>query len=188
VSRVRDEILPEPADVVATGTLRHLWSPWRIEYIKGPHDDAGCIFCEKPAGGDDAANLVLARRDGAFALLNAYPYNPGHIMVAPRRHTGDFESLQPAELADVDALIQESLRVLREAEAPHGFNIGMNLSRSAGAGIPDHLHWHIVPRWTGDTNFISIVGETRVLPELLAETYAALRPGFDAGQAASSDA
>ena len=157
----------------------HLWSPWRIEYIKGPHDDdAGCIFCEKPAGDDDEANLILAKRGAAFALLNAYPYNPGHIMVAPRRHTGDFESLDAAELADVSALIQDSIRVLREAEEPHGFNVGMNLSRSAGAGIPDHLHWHIVPRWTGDTNFISIVGETRVLPELLAETYARLKPLF----------
>jgi len=158
--------------------MDYLWSPWRIEYIKGPHDDVGCIFCEKPAAGDDDTNLILARATHAFALLNAYPYNPGHVMVAPFRHTGDFESLTAEESADVDLLIKRTLGVLREGEAPHGFNIGMNLARTAGAGIPDHLHWHIVPRWNGDTNFISIVGETRVLPELLAETYARLKPLF----------
>jgi ATP adenylyltransferase len=180
VSGVRDEIEDgrDKEQRSPAGSFEHLWSPWRIGYIKGPHDNVVCIFCEKPAGGDDPANLILARRERAFALLNAYPYNPGHIMVAPVRHTGDFESLSPEELADVDSLIQESLRVLREGEQPHGFNIGMNLSRSAGAGIPDHLHWHVVPRWNGDTNFISIIGETRVLPELLAETYDRLKPLF----------
>ena len=170
-----DPAWPEPA---GAGSMGYLWSPWRMEYIRSPHDGAACIFCERVEGVDDASNLILTRRAHAFALLNAYPYNPGHIMVAPLRHTGDLESLEPAEFADVDRLLKDSVRVLREAEAPHGFNIGMNLSRAAGAGIPDHLHWHIVPRWSGDTNFISIVGETRVLPELLAETYARLRPGF----------
>jgi ATP adenylyltransferase len=168
----------DPVDAGSgTGSMEYLWSPWRIEYIKGP-DHAGCIFCEKPAAGDDEPNLILAREAHAFALLNAYPYNPGHVMVAPFRHTGDLESLSVEESADVDALIKRTLRVLREAEAPHGFNIGMNLSRTAGAGIPDHLHWHVVPRWNGDTNFISIVGETRVLPELLAETYSHLKPRY----------
>ena len=170
-----------PADAgPGAGGTQYLWSPWRIEYIKGPHDDAGCIFCEKVAApiSADAENLILHRGARAFALLNAFPYNPGHIMVAPVRHTGDFESLTPEEAGESTRLLQESLRVLREADAPHGFNVGMNLARSAGAGIPDHLHWHVVPRWNGDTNFISIVGETRVLPELLAETYARLRPLF----------
>jgi ATP adenylyltransferase len=156
----------------------YLWSPWRIEYIKGPHDDSVCIFCDKPAGDDDEANLILARNEHAFVLLNAYPYNPGHLMVAPLRHTGDLESLSADEARDADLLLKESVRVLREGEAPHGFNLGMNRSRTAGAGIPDHLHWHVVPRWNGDTNFMSIVGETRVLPELLAETYARLKPLF----------
>jgi ATP adenylyltransferase len=172
VSAVREETAG------GAGPTQHLWSPWRIEYIRGTHDPDTCIFCEGIAGDDDAANLVLARAERAFALLNAYPYNPGHIMVAPVRHTGDLESLEAGELADIDRLMKESVRALREGEAPDGFNIGMNLSRSAGAGIPDHLHWHVVPRWSGDTNFISIVGETRVLPELLAETYARLRPLF----------
>src|SRR5207249_9762944 len=125
----------------------YLWSPWRIEYIKGPRDDSVCIFCEKPAAGDDETSRILARNDGAFVMLNAYPYNPGHLMVAPFRHTGDYESLSPEELLDANRLIQASLRVLREREGPHGFNLGMNLARTAGAGIPDHLHWHIVPRW-----------------------------------------
>jgi ATP adenylyltransferase len=154
----------------------YLWSPWRIEYIRGPHDHGTCIFCQKLAEADDPDSLVLARSEHAFALLNAYPYNPGHIMVAPVRHTGDFESLSAVELAETDRLLQETVRVLREGESPDGFNLGMNLARSAGAGIPDHLHWHVVPRWSGDTNFISIVGETRVLPELLAESYARLKP------------
>ena len=150
-----------------------------MAYIEASHDEPeGCLFCELLARDDDESAFILTRDGVAFALLNAYPYNPGHIMVAPTRHTGDFESLAGEELADADRLMQEALRVLREAEAPHGFNIGMNLSRSAGAGIPDHLHWHVVPRWNGDTNFISIVGETRVLPELLAETYARLQPLF----------
>ncbi len=158
--------------------MQYLWSPWRMEYIEGVHDASACIFCERLEADDDPSNLILARAERAFALLNAYPYNPGHIMVAPARHTGDFESLGSDEMGDIDRLLRECVRVLREGEAPHGFNIGMNLSRSAGAGIPDHLHWHVVPRWTGDTNFISIVGETRVLPQLLAETYARLRPLF----------
>ncbi len=168
------------AVVEGGAAMDRLWSPWRIGYIKGPHDDTGCIFCDKFGAPpeDDAGSLVLARGDHAFALLNAFPYNPGHIMVAPVRHTGDLESLSADELAGADRLIQASVRVLREVEAPHGFNIGMNLSRSAGAGIPDHLHWHVVPRWNGDTNFMSIVGQTRVLPELLADTYAHLRPHF----------
>ena len=179
---MRDEAVDSThaRDAGGAGPTQYLWSPWRIEYIKGPHDDDGCVFCDK-AGAEpsqDAANLILARGPLAFALLNAYPYNPGHIMVAPVRHTGDFESLTADELADANRLIQASLRVLREAEAPHGFNIGLNLARAAGAGIPDHLHWHVVPRWGGDTNFISVVGETRVLPELLAETYARLAPLF----------
>jgi len=156
----------------------YLWSPWRIEYIKGPHDDSVCIFCEKPAAGDDETSRILARNDGAFVMLNTYPYNPGHLMVAPFRHTGDYESLSPEELLDANRLIQASLRVLRQGEGPHGLNLGMNLARTAGAGIRDHLHWHIVPQWNGDTNYMSIVGETRVLPELLAETYARLKPLF----------
>ncbi len=159
--------------------MDRLWSPWRMEYIeaaKGEPD--GCIFCDLPAKGDDAATLILARGERAFVLMNSFPYNPGHLMVAPLRHTGDFEDLRDDELSDLDGLLKRSLRALREEMEPHGFNIGMNLGRVAGAGIPDHVHWHVVPRWNGDTNFMPVVGQTRVLPELLQETYRKLAPRF----------
>ena len=157
--------------------MDRLWSPWRMEYIEAAKaEPEGCIFCDLPAKGDDAATYILRRGEHGFVLLNSFPYNPGHVMVAPFRHTGDLEGLDPAELLDLDRLMQESIRALREEMAPHGFNVGMNLGRVAGAGIPDHLHWHVVPRWGGDTNFMPVVGQTRVLPELLDETYRRLAP------------
>jgi ATP adenylyltransferase len=110
--------------------------------------------------------------------MNAYPYNPGHLMVAPNRHTGDLESLDPGETAAASTLLQRSIRALRAAMGPDGFNLGMNLGRVAGAGVPGHLHWHVVPRWNGDTNYMAVVGETRVLPESLERTYAKLRTHF----------
>lgn len=159
--------------------MDRLWAPWRMEYIETvppESDDEGCFFCRKLSEGDDGANLILVRRGGAFALLNSYPYNPGHLMVAPLRHAGELESLDPAELAACSTLLQRSVRALKDASAPHGFNVGMNLGRVAGAGVPGHLHWHVVPRWSGDTNFMAVLGETRVLPEALASTYEKLRP------------
>jgi ATP adenylyltransferase len=158
-----------------------LWSPWRMQYIESAQatqDPEGCIFCEKPAAGDDEGTYIVARAGRAYAILNAYPYNLGHLMIAPLRHVGDFVRLEPDESADCDALLKRSIEALREASGPDGFNVGMNLGRVAGAGIPGHVHWHVVPRWNGDTNFMSVVGETRVLPELLAETYARLKPRF----------
>jgi ATP adenylyltransferase len=121
---------------------------------------------------------ILSRTGRAFAILNAFPYNPGHLMIAPFRHAGDFVALEAAETADCDALLQLSIRALTQASNPDGFNVGMNLGRVAGAGIPGHVHWHVVPRWNGDTNYMTVVGETRVMPELLAETYAKLKPLF----------
>ncbi|MGA9162555.1 MAG: HIT domain-containing protein [Actinomycetota bacterium] len=162
--------------------MDRIWSPWRMAYIQAAKergDDAGCIFCDLPAGGDDEGTKILARGEHAFVILNSFPYNPGHLMVAPFRHVGDFSALEPGELAEVDALIARSIRALEAELEPHGFNLGMNLGRVAGAGIPDHLHWHIVPRWNGDTNFMPVVGQTRVLPELLEESYARLRPRFE---------
>ena len=151
-----------------------------MEYIRSAttKDQEGCLFCEKLANGDDEKALILTRTEQAFAILNAYPYNPGHLMVAPARHVGGFEDLKSGELAATSDLLQRSLRALRESSNPDGFNIGMNLGRVAGAGIPGHLHWHVVPRWNGDTNFMPVVGQTKVLPELLAETYARLKPLF----------
>jgi ATP adenylyltransferase len=161
--------------------MERLWTPWRMEYIKsaGAENQEGCIFCDLPAKGDDEAVFILARADRAFAILNAYPYNPGHLMVAPFRHVGELEELDETELLDSNHLLQRSIRALREAMEPQGYNLGMNLGRIAGAGLPDHLHWHVVPRWGGDTNFMPVLGETKVLPELLSETYAKLRPGLE---------
>jgi ATP adenylyltransferase len=152
-----------------------------MEYIqaaKQETEDDRCIFCDLPNDGDDTRARILARREHAFALLNSFPYNPGHLMVAPFRHTGEFGELSREEHADVDRLISASIDALREEMDPHGYNLGMNLGRVAGAGIPGHVHWHVVPRWNGDTNFMPVIGQTRVLPELLEETYARLRPRF----------
>jgi ATP adenylyltransferase len=150
-----------------------------IQAAKEQGDDGGCIFCDLPAEGDDVRTMILARGELAFVIVNSFPYNPGHLMVAPFRHVGAFTSLEAAELADVDALVARSIRALEQEMEPHGYNLGMNLGRVAGAGIPDHVHWHLVPRWNGDTNFMPVVGQTRVLPELLEETYARLRPRFE---------
>jgi ATP adenylyltransferase len=161
--------------------VERIWSPWRMAYIqaaKEQGEDGGCIFCDLPAEGDDVRTMILARGELAFVIVNSFPYNPGHLMVAPFRHVGAFTSLEAAELADVDALVARSIRALEQEMEPHGYNLGMNLGRVAGAGIPDHVHWHLVPRWNGDTNFMPVVGQTRVLPELLEETYARLRPRF----------
>lgn len=149
-----------------------------MEYIRtATETDADeCIFCSLPARGDDEAAHVLRRGELAFVVLNAFPYNPGHLMVAPFRHTGDFEDLTAQESEELMQLQRISMRALREEMAPHGFNVGMNVGKVAGAGFPGHLHWHIVPRWNGDTNFMPVTGQTRVLPELLDETYRKLKP------------
>jgi len=150
-----------------------------MEYIQTGTGDVlpeGCVFCRIRDGYED--EHVLARTDLAFVVLNKFPYNPGHLVVVPSRHVGDIEALTAEENADLQSLLQRSVRALREGSEPQGFNIGLNLGRFGGAGIPDHLHWHVVPRWSGDMNFMSVVGETRVLPELLADTYRRLAPRF----------
>jgi ATP adenylyltransferase len=152
--------------------MERLWAPWRMEYINYAREgEGGCIFCELPAEGDDEKNYILTRGEKAFVILNKFPYNSGHLMIAPFRHVGEVEQLEDEEALDLDHLLQKSLKALKEAMSPDGFNIGMNLGRVAGAGVPDHVHWHVVPRWSGDTNFMPVVGETKVLPELLHESY-----------------
>ena len=160
--------------------MERLWTPWRMEYIEAAKDEpeAGCIFCDLPVAGDDERGLIVARAERCYVLLNRFPYNPGHLMVAPFRHTGNLEELEPDEVAEIHELVRRAVAALREEMAPHGFNLGMNLGRVAGAGIPDHLHWHVVPRWNGDSNFMPVVGQTKVLPELLEETYRRLRSRF----------
>jgi ATP adenylyltransferase len=148
-----------------------------MEYIQAAqHDDVECFLCAEPLANDDERYFILRRTAHAFACLNIYPYNPGHLLIAPFRHVADLEALEAGESTDCDLLLRRSVAALKEAMQPHGFNLGMNLGRVAGAGLPGHIHWHVVPRWGGDTNFMPIVGETRVLPELLADTFAKLRP------------
>ncbi|HYU57356.1 MAG TPA: HIT domain-containing protein [Actinomycetota bacterium] len=159
--------------------MERLWTPWRMEYVKGADLADGCFLCDAPAAGDDGATYILHRGENAFVILNIYPYNSGHLMVAPYRHAADIEELEPDEAVEGWSLLLRSVRVLREAMAPQGFNIGMNLGRVAGAGVPDHLHFHVVPRWGGDTNFMPVTGAAKVLPELLDETYARLKPLFE---------
>jgi len=149
-----------------------------MEYIQeATKDDAdqGCVFCTIP---DQESDRVLARDELAYVVLNKFPYNPGHILVVPVRHVGDLSELTDDENTSLHSLVRRSVAAIRAEAEPHGFNIGMNLGRPAGAGIPDHLHWHVVPRWSGDTNFMPVVGQTRVLPELLAETARRLTPRF----------
>ena len=159
-----------------------LWSPWRMEYIRRGDDsdqgDGGCVFCDLPAAAEDQdeANHLLARGEVSFVLLNAFPYNPGHLMAAPYRHVGDYQELTAEELAEMMAFVGTAIGAMRASSGPHGFNLGMNLGQVAGAGIADHLHLHLVPRWGGDTNFMPVVGRTKVLPELLSETYQRLHP------------
>jgi len=159
--------------------MERLWAPWRMEYIRS-EQPPGCLFCRVASENRDRENLVLTRGEHAFIMLNAFPYNNGHLMVAPYHHIADYELLPEEILADLSRLTQHGIRGLKQAFSPDGFNVGMNLGRVAGAGIADHLHIHIVPRWNGDTNFMPVIAETKVLPEALQSTYDKLRGFFAA--------
>ncbi len=165
--------------------MRVLWAPWRLAYIEKPAPGAGCIFCDKPrldTAAERRHHLVLRVTEHACVLMNLYPYSSAHLLIAPRVHTADFTSLATAPAAAVQLELQRAVRVLGKAFSPAGFNIGMNLGRSAGAGIADHLHWHVVPRWEGDTNFMPMLADTRVMPEHLENTYERLLPLFEEAQ------
>jgi ATP adenylyltransferase len=156
-----------------------LWSPWRLEYVTGNKPEAGCVFClAAEASAKAADSLIVYERTTFYVILNLYPYNNGHLMVVPYRHTPSLGSLTPVELHEMADLMQLSERVLLEAYQPHGINVGVNLGRPAGAGVLEHVHVHLVPRWNGDTNFMTVVGETRVLPEDLGQSAARLKPIF----------
>jgi ATP adenylyltransferase len=142
-----------------------------------PSPDAGCLFCRIADGSE--GERVLARDELAYVVVNRYPYNPGHLLVVTVRHVGALEEVTDAEHLALMRLVARSVSALERASEPHGFNLGMNLGRVAGAGVPDHLHWHVVPRWSGDTNFMPVLGQTRVLPELVEETRARLAPYFE---------
>ncbi len=148
-----------------------------MQYVTTAGDEEGCIFCNRVTT-DDAEGGVLYRGEHAFVLLNAFPYNTGHVMIAPLRHVADLTELSTEEATELWGLVTRSEEVIREAMSPHGFNVGANIGAAAGAGVPGHVHVHVVPRWSGDTNFMTTVGDTKVLPEMLAETATKLRPGF----------
>jgi len=151
--------------------MDQLWAPWRMDLIEKGQAPDGCIFCRLPKAADDRENLILGRTASAFAILNKFPYNNGHLMVVPRTHTGELGKLSREEYAELDEALRTSIRLVGAAYKAQGYNVGMNLGQVAGAGIADHLHWHVVPRWNGDTNFMPIIGDTRVLPEALDTTY-----------------
>jgi ATP adenylyltransferase len=156
--------------------MERLWSPWRLAYVTGTARETDCIFCDAVLGA--APPLVVHRGATCFVILNLYPYNNGHLMVVPNRHIASLAEATPDELAEAIALARVAEIALTESYAPHGINVGINLGKAAGAGVLGHLHVHVVPRWNGDTNFMTVVGEVRVLPEDLAQTAARLRPLF----------
>jgi len=159
-----------------------MWAPWRMSYITAEHDhlDTGsaCVFCVLPARNDDARSYILHRGAHCFVIMNLYPYNNGHVMVVPYAHLDALTALDGATLTEMMQLAQRSQEVLTRVMLPHGFNVGINQGSAAGAGIADHIHTHIVPRWAGDTNFMPVLGDVRVMPQHLDETYAALQKGF----------
>jgi len=157
--------------------MKQLWSPWRMEYIRGDKPE-GCVFCALPGDNNDPENLILFRGTHCYVMLNRYPYNNGHLMIVPFQHVDSPIKLATEVLNDMMHLVNVSLTVLKKAMNPDGFNIGMNLGASAGAGIKDHIHMHVVPRWTGDTNFMPVLAETHVIVEGLAECYVQLQPLF----------
>jgi ATP adenylyltransferase len=160
--------------------MERLWAPWRLDYVTGTADKASpeCVFCVAP-GLPEPESLVVARGACCFVVLNLYPYNNGHVLVVPNRHIGALAETTPEELAELMVLTRRAEMALTEAYRPHGMNIGINLGRPAGAGVPGHLHVHLVPRWDGDTNFMTVVGDTRVVPEEPPRTVARLVPIFE---------
>lgn len=158
--------------------MKIMWAPWRIEYIRSPKHD-GCIFCDFPKENRDRERLILYRGKHCFIIMNNYPYNPGHVMIAPYRHVGRWEDLTDYELLEMMQLSQLMIKALKKTMNPQGFNMGVNLGRVAGAGIDDHVHLHIVPRWNGDTNFMPVIANTKVIPESLEEAYDELKKAID---------
>lgn len=155
--------------------MDYVWTPWRYRYIAEARNPVGCIFCNMPAANRDEETFIVFRGVKNFIILNRYPYTSGHVMVVPYAHTADFGALDTDTTAEMMFLTQRAQAALDETYHPDGFNLGMNLGRAAGAGIADHLHLHLLPRWTGDTNFMTTVGETRLEPEDLSTTYTKLR-------------
>ncbi|MGH2732562.1 MAG: HIT family protein [Actinomycetota bacterium] len=159
--------------------MERLFRPWRMSYVEGPKDEQGCFLCDDAVSDDERGRHILARSAHGIVVLNRYPYNGGHLMVAPLRHVAEPADLSPAERGEVMDLLGQCVEALKAEFKPAGFNLGANLGRVAGAGLPGHFHLHVVPRWEGDTNFMPILGEAKVIPEALEATYDRLRPRFD---------
>ena len=157
------------------------WTPWRRQYIKesSSEPEEGCVLCNVYQANNDQEKLVLHRGAHSFVIMNLYPYNPGHLMVVPYQHTADFGALDTTTAGEIMTLGQRCVMVLQREMQPHGFNLGMNLGRTAGAGVDQHLHLHVVPRWNGDTNFMPLIGGVKLIPEAIDDTYEALKPRFD---------
>jgi len=158
--------------------MEHLWSPWRMNYISDSTPPDGCFFCEALKQEDNAETLLVARGEQAFVILNRYPYTSGHLMVVPYAHVPVMDQLTPECRAEIMELLNQAMAVLTDVYKPEGFNIGANIGAIAGAGVPGHVHFHVVPRWAGDTNFMTAVAHTRVLPEALEQTYQRLRDAW----------
>jgi ATP adenylyltransferase len=158
--------------------MDHLWSPWRFRYVSKADQSSSCVFCAKIAEEDDRANLILFRAEHCFVILNLFPYTTGHLMVIPYAHVNRLEDATDEAMDEMMRLVREASRHLQTVYKPRGFNIGMNLGDCAGAGIAEHIHMHVLPRWPGDVNFITAVGETRVMPEALETTYERLHQAF----------
>jgi ATP adenylyltransferase len=157
-----------------------IWAPWRLAYVKDASKDIeeGCIFCAKPAQDDDAANLIVHRGERAFVILNLFPYTNGHLMIAPYEHVGRLQDVPAETLDEVMSLAQSAMSRLEQVYEPHGFNVGFNQGRVAGAGVEHHIHMHVVPRWAGDNNFMPVLADTKVMPQTLEQSYEALRKAF----------
>lgn len=157
-----------------------IWAPWRLAYVKDASKDIEeeCIFCAKPAAGDDEASLIVHRGERCFAMLNLFPYTNGHLMVAPFDHVGRIQDLPGETTAEMMALAQTAMSRLEDVYSPHGFNVGFNQGRVAGAGVEHHIHLHVVPRWGGDTNFMPVIADTKVMPQTLEQSYEALKGAF----------
>jgi ATP adenylyltransferase len=177
----------EPRDGVGTPDgFRRLWTPHRLAYIKQEPPDAGCPFCRIP-GMSDEEGLVVARGETVYAVLNLHPYNPGHLMVLPYRHVAELEDLEPDEAGELMVFTQAAVRAVKRVAAPHAFNVGLNLGTVAGGSLAEHLHQHVVPRWGGDANFIAVIGQTKVIPQLLSETRSVLAAAWPASAGRPSD-
>ncbi|HEX6229928.1 MAG TPA: HIT domain-containing protein [Solirubrobacterales bacterium] len=157
-----------------------IWAPWRLAYVKDASKDIEeeCIFCSKPGADDDAANLIVHRGERCFVILNLFPYTNGHLMVAPYEHLARIQDLDAPTVAEMMALAQRAMSRLEEVYEPHGYNVGFNQGRVAGAGVEHHIHLHVVPRWGGDTNFMPVIADTRVMPQTLEQSYEALKGAF----------